>query len=387
MKPIVIITLAFVLLIPLNVFATDGYVSSTDENIKITYHTDLSISWDYFYEGRLVSETYPYLIGTVQNISEKQIDNIVIKISEFGVIDIEDSVPLNVSSLRPHEVSYFAKLLERQTSCYQLSVNNYDNDGSQIFQKSEPTQIFDDYNIESFEIKEDRILITARNNGTGSTQMGVLLVAYDGEEIVDFAVDVADKRTSSNKEHDFEFRQRYAENFDRLSFSLITVDDTLSYDFIVTSWDLKDIDFSDATAGTKYGKFYSTSTVHQSQHFSEIPFADTDYKIGLCTKGSVISEEVKSKNTKIPGWVKTNAKWWSEEQVDDVTFTQGIGFLIKEKIIGISDLPKPPSEITDEKVPDWIKNNAGWWADGQITEDDFIMGIKYLVEAGIIQVN
>ena len=71
MKPIVIITLAFVLLIPLNVFATDGYVSSTDENIKITYHTDLSISWDYFYEGRLVSETYPYLIGTVQNISEK----------------------------------------------------------------------------------------------------------------------------------------------------------------------------------------------------------------------------------------------------------------------------------------------------------------------------
>ena len=26
-------------------------------------------------------------------------------------------------------------------------------------------------------------------------------------------------------------------------------------------------------------------------------------------------------------------------------------------------------------IPDWIRNNAEWWADGKITEDDFLYGI------------
>lgn len=39
----------------------------------------------------------------------------------------------------------------------------------------------------------------------------------------------------------------------------------------------------------------------------------------------------------------------------------------------------------EEKIPDWIKNNAGWWADGLISEDDFLNGIKWLVENGIIK--
>ena len=384
MKPIIIIAIAFVLLIPTTAFATEGYVSSTDTNIKITYHNDLLISWDYFYEGRLVTETYPYLIGTVQNISEKQIDNIIIKISEFGDTEIEDSVPLNVSSLRPNEISYFAKLLERQTSCYQLFVNNYDNDASQMYKSDEPTQIFDDYDIESFEIEDDRILITVRNNGGGSTQMGVLLVAYDGEEIVDFSVDVADKRTSSNKKYDFEFRQRYADNFDRLSYSLITIDDKLSYDIIATSWDLGDIDFSDTSVGTKYAKFYSTSVVHQSQHYSEIPFGNTDYRVGSCENGEPISIESETDDPQIPEWVKNNARWWGNDEIDDSTFVSGIQFLIKEKILKISSSNVKSSS---DEIPSWVKNNAIWWAEDAISETDFISGIEYLVNNGIIRVD
>ena len=39
MKSVIIIAIAFVLLIPVTAFATNGYVSPTDENIKITYST------------------------------------------------------------------------------------------------------------------------------------------------------------------------------------------------------------------------------------------------------------------------------------------------------------------------------------------------------------
>jgi len=64
----------------------------------------------------------------------------------------------------------------------------------------------------------------------------------------------------------------------------------------------------------------------------------------------------------------------------------------------IPDLPEEVTqmELKDEKramgmerdknVPDWVRNNAGWWADGLISDDDFISGIKYLVEQGIIKV-
>ena len=89
--------------------------------------------------------------------------------------------------------------------------------------------------------------------------------------------------------------------------------------------------------------------------------------------------------SKIPDWVKNNAKWWSDGQVDDSTFSQGIGFLIKEKVISVSSLPPPASAVAEEKIPDWIKNNAKWWADGMISEDDFLKGITYMVEKGIIR--
>ena len=42
-------------------------------------------------------------------------------------------------------------------------------------------------------------------------------------------------------------------------------------------------------------------------------------------------------------------------------------------------------EASDDEIPDWIKNNAGWWSDGAITDKDYISGIKYLIENGIIQ--
>ena len=46
------------------------------------------------------------------------------------------------------------------------------------------------------------------------------------------------------------------------------------------------------------------------------------------------------------------------------------------------------SESSDSQgIPDWIKNNAGWWADGQINDDTFVQGIQFLIKAGIIVIN
>ena len=87
---------------------------------------------------------------------------------------------------------------------------------------------------------------------------------------------------------------------------------------------------------------------------------------------------------KVPSWIKNNAGWWADGSIDDDSFVQGIQFLIKEKII---DVDSSVSSQNDDQIPVWIKNNAGWWADGQISESDFLSGINHLVKTGIIYIS
>ena len=52
-----------------------------------------------------------------------------------------------------------------------------------------------------------------------------------------------------------------------------------------------------------------------------------------------------------------------------------------------SEMPKSEvssTVIIQPAIPKWIKNNAGWWADGKIDDNSFIQGIQFLVKEGII---
>jgi len=104
----------------------------------------------------------------------------------------------------------------------------------------------------------------------------------------------------------------------------------------------------------------------------------------------------------VPEWIKNNAEWWSQGEVDDTTFKNAIGFLIEQQII---DIPTGPNVSVsteglsvDEKraleeeaqrvtpIPDWVKNTAEWWYLGDVTEDEFLMSIEYLIKNGVIEI-
>jgi hypothetical protein len=86
----------------------------------------------------------------------------------------------------------------------------------------------------------------------------------------------------------------------------------------------------------------------------------------------------------IPEWVRNNAAWWSDGQIDDGTFIQAIEYLIKNDIILI---PKTQQESTNsQEIPAWIKNNAAWWSDGQIDDETFVQGLQFLIQKGILRV-
>ncbi len=60
-------------------------------------------------------------------------------------------------------------------------------------------------------------------------------------------------------------------------------------------------------------------------------------------------------------------------------------FAILGLIFGMMILPIVVSAQSDE-IPIWIKNNAGWWSEGIISDNEFIDAIEYLIEKGTIQI-
>ena len=102
----------------------------------------------------------------------------------------------------------------------------------------------------------------------------------------------------------------------------------------------------------------------------------------------VTSNDVESvsQDSKIPDWIKNNAGWWADGQIDDNSFVEGIQFLIKEGFMNIP-ITEQGSVSQDSKIPDWIKNNAGWWADGQIDDNSFVEGIQFLIKEGFMKLS
>ena len=84
----------------------------------------------------------------------------------------------------------------------------------------------------------------------------------------------------------------------------------------------------------------------------------------------------------VPNWVKNTAGWWADGQIDDQVFVNGIQFLIKEDIIQVSNTIS--NNKNSELIPQWIKNTSGWWATNQISEGEFLNAIEFLIKTGII---
>jgi len=56
-------------------------------------------------------------------------------------------------------------------------------------------------------------------------------------------------------------------------------------------------------------------------------------------------------------------------------------------VIGVATVPLAQHVQAESLVPDWIKSNAGWWADGTVDDATFLNGIKFLIENDIINVS
>ena len=88
----------------------------------------------------------------------------------------------------------------------------------------------------------------------------------------------------------------------------------------------------------------------------------------------------------IPNWIQMIAKWWSEGAISDSEFVLSVQYLFKNNILNVPITYQESDSSTGNSthIPSWVKINAGWWADGLISDDDFINGVQYMVTNGII---
>jgi len=99
-----------------------------------------------------------------------------------------------------------------------------------------------------------------------------------------------------------------------------------------------------------------------------------------------------AQDTQISSWIKNVAGWWAIGDISENEFLTGIEYLINNNIILIDFVPcnyeiQNQTISPSKSVPDWIKNNASWWSDNLIDDTDFINGLQYLIEHKIIKID
>ena len=154
--------------------------------------------------------------------------------------------------------------------------------------------------------------------------------------------------------------------------------------------------------------WWATDVISDTEFVNEIEYLikQNIIQVGV----SQISETSQS----IPDWVKNTAGWWATDVISETEFLNAIVYLIKVGIISIESNKSPEliaemwvdGHITDDEflanveqliekdiitiqndsitktsqLPDWLVNNAGWWAARIITDSDFNFDPGYTKE-------
>ena len=97
----------------------------------------------------------------------------------------------------------------------------------------------------------------------------------------------------------------------------------------------------------------------------------------------VLSYEYWDSDFTVPSWIKNNAGWWADDQINDDSFVSGIQWMITNDVVIL-----PPTELGEgdgeNVIPRWVKSTAGWWSNDEINDSTFVAALRYLIGEGII---
>ncbi|MBA4462177.1 MAG: peptidase [Nitrosopumilaceae archaeon] len=145
-------------------------------------------------------------------------------------------------------------------------------------------------------------------------------------------------------------------------------------------------EFPPISGNEKFDVTVNDEPIDFIQSIDDMGFWHVAFTVGPTSQGVVkisgFEKGLPPEMPKVPQWIKINAEWWATEQISDVEFLEGVDFLFEKGIIFV-----PSKELKAEvnwQIPSWYKTTAAWWAEDKITDDDFLFAIENLVAREII---
>lgn len=78
--------------------------------------------------------------------------------------------------------------------------------------------------------------------------------------------------------------------------------------------------------------------------------------------------------------IKDATKLWCSLNAGNTSFVKILQILSENKYVIVTK----SGSVT--QVPMWFKNNACWWSNGKISDSDFISGIQFLLDKGLLKI-
>ena len=92
-----------------------------------------------------------------------------------------------------------------------------------------------------------------------------------------------------------------------------------------------------------------------------------------------------SDSVQIPDWIKNTAKWWSLTQISDQDFVKGLEYLIRNNIIQIPE-NQSSDGASETELPSWLRKNAGWWSQGLLSDKEFVESLQWMIDNEFIKI-
>ena len=119
-------------------------------------------------------------------------------------------------------------------------------------------------------------------------------------------------------------------------------------------------EFPQISGKEKFNVTLNDKPVKFIQSIDDTGFWHVAFTVGPTSQGILkitgFEKGLPPETSKIPQWVKTNANWWSTDQISDSEFLEGIDFLFEKGIVVVTS--KEMTAQSNWKLPSWIKITA-----------------------------
>jgi hypothetical protein len=124
-----------------------------------------------------------------------------------------------------------------------------------------------------------------------------------------------------------------------------------------------------------------TTTITSPNQFNSVIFKEGKYTIRVQYAGASASAEfelVNAGNMVLPYGSDVVIPQWAGGTISDYGLLK---FLVDKNIVV---LPEGKTLKESVKIPSWYKKNASWWSEKKITDEEFVVGLDYLLSHRVI---